>query len=532
VCGDITATDYQSGRYCRIGLPVEGKWEIIDDYFHQLSSGGVVNDVIHAKAVDGYGRSYSVSPAELDGYPGYFQQTVITQRNSPTGYFVHDGHTTIERREQRFPDYKGKRKVKPRTYIWYERVAHPYLITLTVHEINRHMGCYIDVTYPNPTGYSDNNRKLEILVNKLGSVFYDSKAGYYRQTDPELQDYPFNLASVVSVVAEFDKRPPGSRSYREMYAAVDRAIDHGALTTMALTVAQNSKTGHRSDRLRRVKNIVYPSAKEANRYFLFDEPYVVGQGLDPMLLGRDTDFSGYWRNWLMQHALLDVCENFPKLSDNSIQNISGAISFLYGLVAHRQIEIPHTWQDAWLSYRYSYGTTRMDVKDAVKFVRRMSNLGTLDRRITCHGSASTNYRETDVTCRCTADIVANDVGAIGRLLSHLERYGLTPDFYVLWDSIPYSFMVDWFIPIGDMVGVFDTNRTFFTGSRYTFENISFSLKYTRDIEELSSKLSFYTRWKGSVPSNLNELYWFDAPSASVRTVGCRILDTASLFIGR
>jgi hypothetical protein len=114
-----------------------------------------------------------------------------------------------------------------------------------------------------------------------------------------------------------------------------------------------------------------------------------------------------------------------------------------------------------------------------------------------------------------------------KLWGNLSRLGLAPDSYVIWDMTPFSFMVDWFVPIGDILDVFDTS--YLTGSYWDITNVTYSLQYTRDLDGYPAK--FYTRWTTSSPPELQEFYWFDRPGSSQKVKIFRLLDVASLFIG-
>jgi hypothetical protein len=262
--------------------------------------------------------------------------------------------------------------------------------------------------------------------------------------------------------------------------------------------------------------------------FLFNEPEQVQEHLDPWLLGRST--SNYWKNWLIQHAFLDACEHIPRMNDNSISNILELTSFIYALVVKHQIEIPKSLSSAWLAYRYQYTTSTLDAKQAISFVRRHMNIGNFEKGITCYGQSYHTVDGTDVVCRCELNVSPKEVGYLAKIWRALYTYGLQPNFYVIWDSIPYSFMVDWFVPLGDVAGAVDASRMY-TSEYYTFKRIIYSLTYIRRVGE--SKIHCYTRWRGSSPPKLNGLYWFD-PEAdpSTKTRAYRALDAVSMCIGR
>jgi hypothetical protein len=252
------------------------------------------------------------------------------------------------------------------------------------------------------------------------------------------------------------------------------------------------------------------------RMFLFNEPD------DLFLMGPRE----YWLKYLCQTAYVDALQSAPKMNDNNLQNIAEVASFIYNLVVKHRIEIPHGLQDAWLSYRYVYNTGKSDVNDAIAFMRRTHDLAKITGPLKCHGmSYTTAVEDTNVTCRCSLSLQQKELSRLRRIWDQLATYGLTPNFYVLWDFIPYSFIVDWLIPVGDMLNVTDTFNRF--NKNYTISDVCFSLKYRR-ADDAGYQYQLYYRWPSSPLESLNEFYWTEKPDPSARTTLYRILDSVSL----
>jgi hypothetical protein len=97
--------------------------------------------------------------------------------------------------------------------------------------------------------------------------------------------------------------------------------------------------------------------------------------------------------------------------------------------------------------------------------------------------------------------------------------------YVLWDFVPYSFVVDWFAPIGDVASVISDQR-YYTSEYYDFEFCGFSIKYE---DEVGTR---YYRWY-QAPPNLDSSYWFDkgGKTASTKLKLKRTADVVSLVVG-
>jgi hypothetical protein len=271
----------------------------------------------------------------------------------------------------------------------------------------------------------------------------------------------------------------------------------------------------------------YPNLDDAD-HFIMHEPERVRDQLSPQLIGAGADFSNYWWNVLTQQAYLDCLQSMPRLNDNSISNLIELVGFVKSLVVDRRIEIPKSLQSAWLAYRYQYQTTKLDAKQAIDFVHRHMDLGDLAREISCHGTSRVSYQDCSVTCRCRAGISPKELDTFANIWRALYTYGLQPNFYVVWDMIPYSFVVDWFIPIGNLAAVADA-RSNYSSTNYKIDRIVFSITY--DVVDADLNVfRQYTRWAQGTPPELNGLYFLETTGPSERVVGYRILDALSLTI--
>jgi hypothetical protein len=83
----------------------------------------------------------------------------------------------------------------------------------------------------------------------------------------------------------------------------------------------------------------------------------------------------------------------------------------------------------------------------------------------------------------------------------LYEYDATPSFENLWDLAPYTFIVDWFLPIGDTLGrmelrdyaqTFNLRRAFYS-RKYTWANRESYLTIGGNRVEASVSYSFYSR---------------------------------------
>jgi hypothetical protein len=538
-------------------LPLEGTWMDVPDYFRQATKNKPVNDVVHAKIVEPVtDQPMSVWDSTLTGGPSSFLghvvhevEPLVPDRPSQPRAINRTPWVTTKRVAllEPSPSYKGK---NPRVrygvitdrsmFAWSARVSaatnnpgrpwprqehYRILASTTTVEFYILRRGNVPFKWDGARCSAGDVRRYQL---KLRSQWLSASEGcLYTWEGPGS-----SLLDGILTSRDFGPDPTGRDPYGYDEILIQKLINGiQALGTEVYQQLDDLEPTSRPTDWFFCSNSPLPlPTLDLRSQFLLEEPEVVGEGIDPILLGARGGLTGYWRNLSTQHALKAACESLPRLSDNSIQNLTEIASFIKALVIDHRIEIPESLADAWLSYRYQYGTGKMDVEDAIKFVSRRRDLGTLDREISSYGSYSFDYEDTTITCRCNVAVTPKDVGTLKKVWRALDTYGLTPDFYVIWDSIPYSFMVDWFLPISDIASNLDADRMYLSGEYYSFDKLCYSLKYVRVIGDYHCQ--FYTRWAGSVPSSFNSLYWFDAPSGSAKTWGKRVLDAASIFIGR
>lgn len=285
------------------------------------------------------------------------------------------------------------------------------------------------------------------------------------------------------------------------------------------------------------KPTIPPDALSVSKRFIFHEIELFKNRTDPYLVSAGQDLSQYWLNVLKQQAYLDALQSVPRLNDNSISNIIEIAGFIKSLVVDHRIEIPKSLSSAWLSYRYVYTTGKLDAEEAIDFVNRRVDLGSLDKWIQCFGVSHVEYQPKGwsspipVTCRCCLDIRPTHLAMLGKIWRALYTYGLQPSFYVIWDMIPYSFIVDWLLPIGKLASVLDAERMY-SETYYEIRNVQFSLSYDTRDEKYGDIYHQYTRFLSPGGVTLNGFYFFEEDPVSTKVVGYRVLDSLSLIIGR
>lgn len=215
-------------------------------------------------------------------------------------------------------------------------------------------------------------------------------------------------------------------------------------------------------------------------------------------------------------AYVDASRNIPQASCNSLANILEVASSIKKLFTKDRIRTI-TAASSWLQYRYSYSTTKMDVNEYADVTNRLINLCDIGT-IAVHGV----YHDSMAVYRCSfelrvSDIVPSDVS------EWLKAYGLSLTAYDVWDMIPYSFVVDWFLHIGDLISLWEDHADSLT------LNVS-DLWYTiaTDYRSEDTQQDSFVRLKGTQPPTALPFYSYH--EANGRTLLMRVTDTLALLL--
>jgi len=110
-------------------------------------------------------------------------------------------------------------------------------------------------------------------------------------------------------------------------------------------------------------------------------------------------------------------------------------------------DVPLTASNFWLEWSYGVAPLLQDTKDAAEALSNFCNIprraaysATLNRYATVHGSATFSYRAGGIT--------GKRIKAIVQETDLPQLSGLTDVMSGLWEATPWSFVADWFIPIG------------------------------------------------------------------------------------
>lgn len=298
---------------------------------------------------------------------------------------------------------------------------------------------------------------------------------------------------------------PWSRNYMiERFRARDWGFAHDAYRWLASFV---ERSGYVNDH-RVATNSRYAS--------IFTRDYappstVYSDVYDPCRLYLETGIlPGAWaRGW--ETAYTEACKGLPEAATNLAANVLEAAAALKSLFTGDVLgAIPKTAADAWLAYRYAYTTTKLDIREVESTFNRLDALLHSDN-VAVYGS----YTRGDIQFKVCFEL---DIAQVlpSEVSTTLCKFGLELNALNVWDMIPYSFVVDWFVPVGQLLEYFQD----LDACRYNPKDIWFSLVTT---------ISGYRVFARLPGRKLSTMPYLQLRSAGTRTVCLRIADAVALF---
>lgn len=222
-----------------------------------------------------------------------------------------------------------------------------------------------------------------------------------------------------------------------------------------------------------------------------------------------------YRNWMLLGTVpdcdrFDLCQRaldagFTVLESNMVENLSQwrtlrkqlpSTSDLSSLRAGSLGRRASAIASLYLWYRYVYKTNVADGKDILSSMFDMGQLFAkqstwLNRQVVYETEVSeSSVQELKVTSVFTEKLsVRPDKDPLTRFLLSSKALGLHPGLQQAWDLIPYSFVVDWFTSIGDVLE--DVDDSIYM-DRYGLEYRLSGTKHsaTVDLAELGDLFSF------------------------------------------
>jgi hypothetical protein len=219
---------------------------------------------------------------------------------------------------------------------------------------------------------------------------------------------------------------------------------------------------------------------------------------------------------LFYKAYYDAVDKLPALQQNLLANIVECIStiasFLDGFDASDLRNAKSVAKDLWLQYRYSFKTTINDMKEVTNAVARLESVA--GKSVSTYGYATNG--EYDVACAISIKLELPD-----SVSGWLKAINLRPTLVNLWDMVPYSFVVDWFLRIGSIL---EDLQKWLDAATLKPQSLWYSVWHS--IQEPGIDGIEYCRFAGNPPN----LPYFSSHKVGSRTIGFRIADSIALFL--
>lgn len=144
--------------------------------------------------------------------------------------------------------------------------------------------------------------------------------------------------------------------------------------------------------------------------------------------------------------------------------------------------------DRWLEYRFAWQPLMADISGAMTELQRgfreEAQLFSVVRNITFNPDGDfpddlpSTYSYVDKRSKASTKVKIY-ARVSDSEINKLTQLGLLNPLQVAWELVPFSFMLDWFLPVGDFLEALDATRglTFVSGSRTTRCSASYLLEW-------------------------------------------------------
>jgi len=200
-------------------------------------------------------------------------------------------------------------------------------------------------------------------------------------------------------------------------------------------------------------------ASKAIGYKLDDHIGEVSNRLLSKVRGREIDLGvalGEYRETasFVAGAMVKTAKSFSQLKRG---DVSGALRTLTGKKNNRWEDIPGAASNTWLAYSYGLKPLVNDVASAVTILEK--GLRDPSRPVVVRASSTKSVSGLVSSSGVYHDRIEGSVRVSGKIefwisnpvLYTLEQVGFVNPLSVAWELVPFSFVVDWFVPIGDFL---------------------------------------------------------------------------------
>lgn len=333
-----------------------------------------------------------------------------------------------------------------------------------------------------------------------------SFTGQYISPDPEFEPIQVQIDCAVDWVESATSVAVSVKFVESLYAVPDPIFIQEYEIHLEGNIVDDPQTGARSytgwREVSRTGSPLYPgtmSWSEGPAPFT-EGVYSIGGSLPSIFQWVEGEFAKVatvkpgrtQRDKAIYEAIDDVSLSNINWIENA-NDVKNLLETLKGFLAlFRPVLTPWDWlkkfANFWLFWQYVIKTTIMDVNDLIALIKLLkSNLGRLPELIrksdmfgrgTCTETMTSGGCTTTLRCN-TKVCYGPDVGSLDSFLSRLSLLHLAPKLEDLWDLIPYSFVVDWVIPVTDAINNLENTVN---QQNLPLKYVVNSRKVTRDIQ--------------------------------------------------
>lgn len=222
-------------------------------------------------------------------------------------------------------------------------------------------------------------------------------------------------------------------------------------------------------------------------------------------------------------AYINMIADMPESQVNSCANVLETANLVKGaldLLVKRDVRglcknfrSNKNPRKVWLKYRYQYLTTSSDVSEYADLTSRLCDLSARQSEtFSCRGT----YRRGEILFRCEAKFKPN-ILIPENTAEWLRAYGFKLSAVNAWDMVPYSFVVDWFLHISDILDYFES---YGNAIKYRPEEMWYSIETSYDAQTAYMRFPSLAKFR---PASS----WYKPTSK--RTLIMRLTDVLALF---
>lgn len=187
------------------------------------------------------------------------------------------------------------------------------------------------------------------------------------------------------------------------------------------------------------------------------------------------------------------CNNIANLSDLAkVKTVTDLLPGKYDDLTVKGLASIYLW------YKYSFENTARDISEIRTALPYLT--ASADKpRYKVQGKSSLYEGDQPYTVNCTLYGTWEASSVAEAIFRKLEQTGLDLSGQTIWDLIPFSFVVDWFFPVGKWLGYADLRMKSYA-NRYGIDYAVYSCKALRTIArhtaayDVDITTSYYERW--------------------------------------